>query len=226
MVADNLTQIKTTLPEGVTLVAVSKFHPAEAVREAYDAGQRVFGESREKELQEKYALLPHDIEWHFIGHLQTNKVKYIAPFVSVIQSVDSERLIDEIEKQAAKHNRVIDILLQVHIAQEESKWGFLPTELAELLSGVRFAERWPHVRPVGMMTMATQTDDEEQIRAEFRRFVALQRSLLEGPLAAQGITREQMHILSFGMSGDYQIAIQEGSNMVRIGTAIFGDRQY
>jgi len=235
MVKENLSQVRTSIPQGVTLVAVSKFHPVEALQEAYDAGQRVFGESRENEFKAKVAVLPQDIEWHFIGHLQTNKVKYIAPFVSLIQSIDSERLLDEVEKQAVRFSseRIskfgdasIGVLLQLHVAQEETKSGFTPDELLELLSRVNVTERWPHVRLRGVMGMASFVEDEEQWRKEFRMIVACQKALLEGPLKAQGISAEQFDILSFGMSEDYKVAIEEGSNMVRVGTSIFGPRQY
>ena len=225
-VADRIQEVRRELPEGVTLCAVSKYHPIEAVKEAYEAGQRLFGESREQELRLKWEALPKDIEWHFIGHLQTNKVKYIAPFVSLIQSVDSERLLDEIQKQAAKNSRVIDVLLEVHIAQEESKSGFNPDELTDLLASVNIGQRWPNVNLKGIMAMATFTDDENQIRNEFRRLMTCYRQLLDGPLAQQGITAEQFAIRSFGMSEDYKIAVAEGSNMVRIGSHIFGEREY
>ena len=225
-VADRIQEVRRELPEGVTLCAVSKYHPIEAVKEAYEAGQRIFGESREQELRLKWEALPKDIEWHFIGHLQTNKVKYIAPFVSLIQSVDSERLLDEIQKQAAKNSRVIDVLLEVHIAQEESKSGFNPDELTDLLASVNIGQRWPNVNLKGIMAMATFTDDENQIRNEFRRLMNRYRQLLDGPLAKQGITAEQFAIRSFGMSEDYKIAVAEGSNMVRIGSHIFGEREY
>ena len=225
-VAERIKEVRSELPEGVTLCAVSKYHPIEAVKEAYDAGQRIFGESREQEVRLKWETLPKDIEWHFIGHLQTNKVKYIAPFVSLIQSVDSERLLDEIQKQAAKIGRVIDVLLEVHIAQEKSKSGFDPEELIDLLSDVNIGQRWPNVNLKGIMAMATFTDDETQIRSEFRRLMSYYRQLLEGPLAQQGITAEQFAIRSFGMSEDFKIAIDEGSNMVRIGSHIFGEREY
>ncbi len=225
-VADRIQEVRRELPEGVTLCAVSKYHPIEAVKEAYEAGQRIFGESREQELRLKWEALPKDIEWHFIGHLQTNKVKYIAPFVSLIQSVDSERLLDEIQKQAAKNSRVIDVLLEVHIAQEESKSGFNPDELTDLLASVNIGQRWPNVNLKGIMAMATFTDDENQIRNEFRRLMTCYRQLLDGPLAQQGITAEQFAIRSFGMSEDYKIAVAEGSNMVRIGSHIFGEREY
>lgn len=225
-VADRIQEVRRELPEGVTLCAVSKYHPIEAIKEAYEAGQRIFGESREQELRLKWEALPKDIEWHFIGHLQTNKVKYIAPFVSLIQSVDSERLLDEIQKQAAKNSRVIDVLLEVHIAQEESKSGFNPDELTDLLASVNIGQRWPNVNLKGIMAMATFTDDENQIRNEFRRLMTCYRQLLDGPLAQQGITAEQFVIRSFGMSEDYKIAVAEGSNMVRIGSHIFGEREY
>ena len=225
-VAERIKEVRSELPEVVTLCAVSKYHPIEAVKEAYDAGQRIFGESREQEVRLKWETLPKDIEWHFIGHLQTNKVKYIAPFISLIQSVDSERLLDEIQKQAAKIGRVIDVLLEVHIAQEESKSGFDPEELIDLLSDVNIGQRWPNVNLKGIMAMATFTDDETQIRSEFRRLMSYYRQLLEGPLAQQGITAEQFAIRSFGMSEDFKIAIDEGSNMVRIGSHILGEREY
>lgn len=225
-IAGNINDIRKELPEGVTLCAVSKYHPVEALQEAYDAGQRIFAESREQELKQKWEALPKDIEWHFIGHLQTNKVKYIAPFVNLIQSVDSERLLDEIQKQALKNGRVIDVLLEVHIAQEFSKSGFDSYDLLQLLSTTVVAERWPNVRLVGMMAMASFTDNEVQIASEFKSLMLCYRTLLDGPLAAQGIGKEQFKTLSFGMSDDYHIAIQEGSNMVRIGSRIFGARQY
>ena len=235
MVKENLERVRATIPEGVTLVAVSKFHPVEVVREAYDAGQRIFGESRENELRTKVEALPADIEWHFIGHLQTNKVKYLAPCVSMIQSVDSERLLDEIERQAvrfaserqARFGRdSIDVLLQLHVAQEETKSGFTPDELIQLLQQTIVSERWPHVRLRGLMGMASFVDDPEQWRREFRAIRSCRQVLLDGPLSAQGITADQFDILSYGMSDDFEVAIQEGSNMVRIGTSIFGPRQY
>ena len=235
MVKENLTEVRASIPQGVTLVAVSKFHPVEAIQEAYDAGQRVFGESRENEFKAKVAVLPNDIEWHFIGHLQTNKVKYIAPFVSLIQSIDSERLLDEVEKQTVRFSKEreeklgdasIDVLLQLHVAQEETKAGFTPDELLQLVSSVNIKERWPHVRLRGLMGMASFVEDEQQWRKEFREIVACQKALLNGPLKAQGISAEQFDILSFGMSEDYKVAIEEGSNMVRVGTSIFGPRQY
>ena len=217
-IRERLHRILSTIPEGVKLVAVSKFHPAERLQEAYDAGQRIFGESRPQEMTAKYELLPKDIEWHMIGHLQTNKVKYIAPFVSMISSVDSERLIEEIEKQAAKNNRTIDILLEVHVAQEETKSGWSIEELrAYLASGI--LNNMTHVRVRGVMTIASNTDDESIIRHDF----ATIRSIFEELKPQFG---EAFDTLSIGMSDDYPIALEYGSTMVRIGTAIFGQREY
>ena len=217
-IKERLHRILSTIPEGVKLVAVSKFHPAERLQEAYDAGQRIFGESRPKEMTAKYELLPKDIEWHMIGHLQTNKVKYIAPFVSMISSVDSERLIEEIEKQAARNNRTIDILLEVHVAQEETKSGWSIEELrAYLASGI--LNNMTHVRVRGVMTIASNTDDESIVRNDF----ATIRSIFEELKPQFG---EAFDTLSIGMSDDYPIALEYGSTMVRIGTAIFGQREY
>ena len=217
-IKERLHRILSTIPEGVKLVAVSKFHPAERLQEAYDAGQRIFGESRPQEMTAKYELLPKDIEWHMIGHLQTNKVKYIAPFVSMISSVDSERLIEEIEKQAARNNRTIDILLEVHVAQEETKSGWSIEELrAYLASGI--LNDMTHVRVRGVMTIASNTDDESIVRNDF----ATIRSIFEELKPQFG---EAFDTLSIGMSDDYPIALDYGSTMVRIGTAIFGQREY
>ena len=208
----------TTLPDGVKLVAVSKFHPAEAVEEAYNAGQRIFGESRPQEMAAKAKVLPKDIEWVMIGHLQTNKVKMIAPFVSLVASADSERLIEEIEKQAAKNERTIDILLEVHIADEESKSGWSLSELREYLASGAL-ERMEHIRVRGVMTIATNTDDEAIIRRDFNNI----RTIFEELKPRFG---EAFDTLSIGMSDDYPIALEYGSTMVRIGTAIFGHRVY
>ena len=217
-IKERLHRILSTIPEGVKLVAVSKFHPAERLQEAYDAGQRIFGESRPQEMTAKYELLPKDIEWHMIGHLQTNKVKYIAPFVTMISSVDSERLIEEIEKQAARNNRTIDILLEVHVAQEETKSGWSIEELrAYLASGI--LNNMTHVRVRGVMTIASNTDDESIVRNDF----ATIRSIFEELKPQFG---EAFDTLSIGMSDDYPIALEYGSTMVRIGTAIFGQREY
>ena len=206
------------LPEGVKLLAVSKFHPVEAIVEAYEAGQRAFGESRPQELKQKYEVLPHDIEWHMIGHLQTNKVKYIAPFVHLIESLDSERLAEEIERQAAKCNRVIDCLLEIHITDEDSKSGW---DYAELLEFVRRGgfKALPHIRLRGVMGMATFTDDEAVVCADFERLAACKAELAE-------YFGEEFDALSMGMSDDYRLAIEYGSTEVRIGSTIFGERVY
>ena len=206
------------LPAGVKLLAVSKFHPVEAIVEAYEAGQRAFGESRPQELKQKYEVLPHDIEWHMIGHLQTNKVKYIAPFVHLIESLDSERLAEEIERQAAKCNRVIDCLLEIHVTNEDSKSGW---DYAELLEFVRRGgfKALPHIRLRGVMGMATFTDDEAVVRADFERLAACKAELAEH-------FGEEFDTLSMGMSDDYRLAIEYGSTEVRIGSTIFGERVY
>ncbi len=217
-IKERLHDILATLPEGVKLVAVSKFHPVESIREAYDAGQRIFGESRPQEMAAKQAQLPADIEWMMIGHLQTNKVKMIAPFVSMISSVDSERLIDEIEKQAAKCGRVIDILLEVHVACEQTKSGWNIEELrAYLASGL--LDNMTHVRVRGVMTIASNTDDESIVRGDFESI----RKIYEELKPRFGASFDT---LSIGMSDDYPLALEYGSTMVRIGTAIFGSRSY
>ena len=217
-IQERLNKILATLPDGVSLVAVSKFHPAERLQEAYDAGQRIFGESRPQEMAAKQAVLPNDIVWNMIGHLQTNKVKMIAPFVSMISSADSERLIAEIERQAAKHNRTIDILLEVHVADEESKSGWDYEELKEYLAtGV--LQAMEHVRVRGVMTIATNSDDEAVVRRDFAAIRAIYEEL-KPQFGAEFDT------LSIGMSDDYPIALEYGSTMVRIGTAIFGAREY
>lgn len=203
------------------LVAVSKYNPAEAIKEAYDCGQRIFGESHAQELCSKQQSLPSDIEWHFIGHLQTNKVKYIAPFISLIHSVDSVKLMQEINRQAIMTERVIDCLLQVHIAEEETKYGFLPKELTEMLaSGV-----WKDlegIRITGLMCMATNTNDTYKIRNEFRTVRQLHKEIKERFFNNAPWFKE----LSMGMSNDYNIAVDEGSTLVRIGSKIFGERIY
>lgn len=217
-IKERLQRIWSTLPEGVSLVAVSKFHPAERIEEAYNAGQRIFGESRPQEMAAKQAVLPADIEWHMIGHLQTNKVKYIAPFVSMISSVDSDRLVEEIEKQAAKCNRIVDILLEVHVAQEQSKSGWAYDELMQYLASGAL-QTMPHVRVRGVMTIASNTDDEAFVRNDFQRI----KDIFEELKPQFG---EAFDTLSIGMSDDYPIALEYGSTMVRIGTAIFGAREY
>ncbi len=217
-IKERLERILATLPEGVELVAVSKFHPAERLQEAYDAGQRIFGESRPQEMVAKAEVLPKDIVWTMIGHLQTNKVKMIAPFVSMIASVDSERLIEEIEKQAAKHNRVIDILLEVHVAQEETKSGWSEQELLDYLATDKLKSML-HVRVRGVMTIASNTENESVVRADFQRIKDIFDSL-------KPRFGEDFDTLSIGMSDDYPLALEYGSTMVRIGTAIFGPREY
>lgn len=206
------------LPEGVKLLAVSKFHPVEAIVEAYEAGQRAFGESRPQELKQKYEVLPHDIEWHMIGHLQTNKVKYIAPFVHLIESLDSERLAEEIERQAVKCNRVIDCLLEIHVTQEDSKSGWDYASLLEFVRGGGF-KAMPHIRLRGVMGMATFTDDQAVVRADFERLATCKKELAE-------YFGEEFDTLSIGMSDDYRLAIEYGSTQVRIGSTIFGERVY
>lgn len=220
-IKENLLTVKADVPEDVELVAVSKYHPVESLQEAYDAGQRIFGESHVQELTAKEAVLPKDITWHFIGHLQTNKVKYIAPFISLIHAVDTVKLMKEIDRQAAKVGRTIQCLLQMHIAQEETKFGFAPEELKAMLAEGEWKEM-KNIRIVGLMCMATNTDDEEQVRAEFR----YARSVFEEVKSTCFAQDEDFRELSMGMSGDYQIAIEEGSTMVRVGSKIFGDRVY
>lgn len=217
-VKSQLERVRATLPEGVTLVAVSKTHPIEAIVEAYEAGQRVFGESRPQELRAKYEALPHDIEWHMIGHLQTNKIKYIAPFVAMIHSVDSERLAEAIQVQAAKCNRTIDVLLEIHVAEEESKSGWAIEDLRAAVASGLF-ERLPNVRVRGVMGIATNTDDAERIVSDF-----VQLRIYKEELAVH--FGEQFDTLSMGMSDDYPTAIAAGSTMVRIGSTIFGERDY
>ncbi len=220
-IQDNILRIKGTLPEGVELIAISKFHPVSALQQAYDAGLRTFGESHAQEVVGKYEALPKDIHWHFVGHLQTNKIKYIAPFVSLIHSVDSLRLLKEIDKQAAKCDRVIDSLLQLHIAQEETKFGFTPDELYATLSTDEW-KKLQHVRITGIMCMATNTDDETQIRHEFRQAKTVFDTLKANFFADAPHFCE----LSMGMSDDYPIAIEEGCTMIRVGSSIFGNREY
>lgn len=218
-VKSHIDALRETIPESVKIVAVSKFHPENTILEAYEAGQRIFGESRVQELREKQEKLPKDIEWHFIGTLQRNKVKYIAPFVSLVHSMDSSELMLEVERQGAAHDRVIPCLLQIHIAEEETKSGFLPDECRKFLAGGRWKE-CPHVRLSGVMGMATFTDEPEQIRKEFR----LLKSLFDEFKAQYFAGAPSFRELSMGMSGDYRVAIEEGSTMIRVGTLIFGER--
>lgn len=220
-VVNQLHQIKDSLPLGVHLVAVSKFRPAEFIRAAYDAGQRIFGESQEKELSLKVEELPNDIQWHFIGHLQTNKVKYIARYISLIESVDSLKLLKEINKQAIKNNRVIDVLLELHVAQEETKSGLTPDDCLALLEEGEW-KSFSNVRICGLMTMASYCSDEQQIASEFATAHQLFNKIKEKYFS----DKEYFKYRSWGMSGDYKIAIEHGANLVRIGTTIFGEREY
>lgn len=220
-VAANLRAVRSSLPDGVKLVAVSKFHPAEYIEAAYAAGQRVFGESHEQELAKKQEALPKDIEWHFIGHLQTNKVKYIAPYISMIDAVDSMKLLKEINKQAAKHGRVINVLLELHIAEEATKYGFTLDACREMLEAGEWRELG-NVRLCGLMMMASNVDDEAQIRREFDTAAAFFDEVKARYFADDDSFCER----SWGMSGDYGIAVQCRSTMVRVGTAIFGERVY
>lgn len=220
-VAANLRAVRSSLPEDVKLVAVSKFHPAEYIEAAYAAGQRVFGESHEQELAKKQEALPKDIEWHFIGHLQTNKVKYIAPYISMVDAVDSMKLLKEINKQAAKHDRVINVLLELHIAEEVTKYGFTLDACREMLE----AGEWRELRNVklcGLMMMASNVDDEAQIKSEFDTAAAFFDEVKARYFADDDSFCER----SWGMSGDYGIAVKCRSTMVRVGTAIFGERVY
>jgi pyridoxal phosphate enzyme (YggS family) len=218
-IKENLDKLRKSIPPGIKIVAVSKFHPAETIQEAYDFGQRIFGESRVQELKEKYEELPKDIEWHFIGNLQRNKVKYIAPFIHLIHSMDNERLMLEIEKQAAANNRKIPCLLQIHIAQEETKGGFSPDECRQFLATGKW-EECIHIQLSGVMGMATFTDDKAQIRKEFR----LLKSLFDEFKNTYFLDEPAFKEISMGMSNDYPIAIEEGSTMIRVGTLIFGQR--
>lgn len=220
-IARNIEEIRKTIPEGVRLVAVSKFHPAEAIMEAYGAGQRIFGESRAQELVAKHKVLPADIEWHFIGPLQTNKVKDIVPFVSLIHSVDSSRLLLEIEKQAARVDRVVDVLLELRVAREETKHGLDEADSEALLTG-GLLDGLTHVRLRGVMGMATNTDDMDEVRLEFRQI----RERFERMRAMLGERAAGFTEISMGMSHDYPLAIDEGSTMIRVGTSIFGEREY
>lgn len=219
MIKTNLAAIQAALPEHVTLVAVSKTKPVAAIQEAYNAGQRDFGENKVQEMVDKYDQLPSDIRWHLIGHLQTNKVKYIAHFVHLIHGVDSLKLLIEINKQAAKHNRIIDCLLQFHIAEEETKFGLNMAECTEILTSSAFAEM-KHVRICGVMGMATFTENTEQINKEFAQLTTYF-FLLKQVFFAEN---DSFSIRSMGMSGDYEHAITQGSTMIRVGSSLFGIR--
>ena len=217
----HLREVVSRLPQGVRLVAISKYHPNEYIEAAYAEGQRLFGESHEQELRQKHESLPKDIEWHFIGHLQTNKVKYIAPYITMVEAVDSLKLLREIDKQAAKCGRTIDVLLELHIAEEETKYGLTPDACRQLLADGAWRDM-QHVRICGLMMMASNTDDEQQIRREFREAKGLFDELKAQYFQDVPYFRER----SWGMSHDYPIAVEEGSTMVRVGTTIFGPRIY
>lgn len=220
-IQEEIQAIKAGLPEGVRLVAVSKFHPIEALQDAYDGGQRIFGESKVQEMTQKYEALPKNIEWHFIGHLQTNKIKYMAPYVALIHGVDSYKLLAEINKQAAKARRIIPCLLQIHIAQEETKFGFSTEECRAMLEEGQWRQL-DHVQIAGVMGMATNTEDETQIRREFSTLSAFFQEIKEAYFKEVSSFKE----ISMGMSDDYPLAIEEGSTLIRIGSRIFGARNY
>lgn len=218
MIASNLQKVRASLNEGVELVAVSKYHPVEAALEAYEAGQRVFGESREQELRVKHEQLPKDIRWHFIGHLQTNKVKYIAPYIAMIEAVDSLKLLKEINRQAERCDRIIDVLLELHLAQEETKSGMMPEECLDMLEGGEW-RNLANIRIRGIMMMASNTDDEGLIRREF----LMAKNSFDDIKSRYFMDSESFNVRSYGMSGDYLIAQQCGSNHVRVGSKIFAE---
>ena len=218
MIEENLERIKSELPSGVKLVAVSKFHPLQAILEAYQAGQTVFGENRPQELASKAVQLPQDIEWHFLGHLQTNKLKMVLPYATLVQSVDSVHLLQAIDNWGANNDKVISVLLELHIGAEETKQGFHEEEILEILF---HAEDYKHIRFCGLMGMASHTDDQEVINADFERIDSFMAYLVD--LFPE---LKDFNQLSIGMSDDWRIAVQHGSTMVRIGTAIFGAREY
>jgi pyridoxal phosphate enzyme (YggS family) len=220
-IGKNIEQIISSLPENVTLVAISKTKPNEDIMAAYEVGQRIFGENKVQELTQKYDELPKDIEWHFIGHLQTNKIKYIAPFVTLIHAVDSLKLLKAIEKEASKNDRVINVLLQFHIAEEETKFGLNLDEAEAILTSDEL-NSLKNVEICGVMGMATNTDDENQVKREFRNLKEIFDLLKEKYFSESSHFSE----LSMGMSGDYKIAVEEGSTMVRVGSNIFGVRNY
>lgn len=217
----NINEIKGELPDNVKLVAVSKFHPVEALMEAYGAGQRIFGENRAQEIQQKHKVMPTDVQWHFIGHLQTNKVRSIIPYTTLIHSIDSLKLLQCVDAEAKRIGRVADVLLQLHVAKETTKFGLTPEECVELVEDGAL-KALQNVRVCGVMGMATNTDDEQEIRVEFRAIKNTFDVLKTKFFAANGYFRE----ISMGMSEDYKIAIEEGSTMVRVGTSIFGAREY
>lgn len=219
MIAENIARISASLPSGTRLVAVSKLKPVDDIMEAYNAGQRLFGENYATELRDKAAVLPQDIQWHFIGHLQSKQLKYYIPFVSMIHGVDSLEHLEDVEKAAAKVGRVVDVLLQVHVAQEETKFGFLPEELENSQFSI---SNFQFVRVCGVMGMASHTDDEARVRADFRAIRSIFDRLKAGPYADHPEFKE----VSMGMSHDWHIAVEEGSTLVRIGSSIFGPRDY
>lgn len=216
MISQNLDRILNSLPTHITLCAVSKFKPIEDLQTAYNAGQRIFAESRPIELKEKYEALPKDIKWHFIGHLQTNKIKYIINFVDLIQSIDSIKLLEAVNESASKIDRVVDVLLEVFVAQEDSKQGFSPSEIIDLYEN-RYLDSLKNINVTGLMAMATFTDNNDQISVEFNQVRQLYDHL-------NGAHNSKMSVLSMGMSSDYHLAIEQGSNLVRIGSSIFGSR--
>lgn len=221
-IKENIIRIKNELPSNVELVAVSKFHTPDDILEAYGAGQRVFGESRPQEFCEKARMLPDDIVWHFIGHLQTNKLKKVLPYVSVVESVDSERLLSAIDRWGAENGKVTDVFLEVHIASEASKQGFAPDEVLEVLSRIG---SYGNVRVRGLMGMATFTDDDSIVRSDFSRLVSLRDRILDDESLSSALN-PGFGLLSFGMSSDYRTAVRMGTDIVRIGTSIFGERDY
>lgn len=220
MIKENLNKVRTTVPENVTLIAVSKTKPVSDLQDAYDAGQRIFGENKALEMRDKHQVLPDDIKWHFIGHLQTNKIKYIAPFVTLIHSIDSASLLEAVNKEAVKNNRVIDCLLQFHIAQEETKFGLDMEEAKSLLESENY-KSLKNIKIVGVMGMATFTDDVNQVRNEFKTLKNIFDTLKENYFKDDSFKE-----ISMGMSDDYPIAIEEGATMVRVGSKIFGARNY
>ena len=221
MIQENLNIVRATVPSNVTLIAVSKTKPVSDLQEAYDAGQRIFGENKALEMRDKHQVLPDDIQWHFIGHLQTNKIKYIAPFVTLIHAIDSLSLLEAVNKEAVKNNRVIDCLLQFHIAQEETKFGLDIEEAKALLESDSFKDL-KNINICGVMGMATFTDDVVQVRNEFKNLKGIFDTLKESYFGDKDSFKE----ISMGMSDDYPIAIEEGTTMVRVGSKIFGARNY
>ena len=221
MIQENLNKVRATIPSNVTLIAVSKTKPIVDLQEAYDAGQRIFGENKALEIRDKHQELPKDIQWHFIGHLQTNKIKYIAPFVTLIHSIDSASLLEAVNKEAVKNNRIIDCLLQFHIAQEDTKFGLDVEEAINMLNSDNF-KNLKNINIVGVMGMATFTDDVNQVRNEFKSLKNIFDALKDGYFKDNDSFKE----ISMGMSDDYSIAIEEGATMVRVGSKIFGARNY